>query len=109
MAVASRPTAAQDPLVRAARERLAALDSEGPAHVFGPAFAGYARDIDVQRVDVEEIVPLGEHAVALLFQRGRDAAGAWVERRLSAVFSPDAAVPELHPSWVAGLDAASRW
>ena len=109
MAVASRPTSAQDPLVRAAAERLEGLDTEGATHVLGPAFAGYSRDIDVQRVDVEEIVPLGDHAVALLFQRGRDAAGAWVERRLSAVFSPDAAGPELYPSWVAGLDAASRW
>ncbi len=109
MAVASRPTSAQDPLIRAAREQLEALATEGPAQVLGPAFETYSRGIHVHRVDVEEIVPLGNHAVALLFQRGRDAAGAWVERRLSAVFSGGGASPELYPTWVAGLDAASRW
>jgi hypothetical protein len=109
MAVAARPTETQEPLVRAVVERLAALDRGAPGDVLGPGFARYARAIEIQRVDVDEVVPLGDHAVALLYQRGRDAAGVWVERRLSAVFSAEGAVPELYPSWVAGLDAASRW
>ena len=124
MAVATSPNQAADPIVEAVRERLLGLDAEGPADVFGPAFAGYSSGIEVQRVEVvrgffgkephqgvnpDEVVALGEHAVALLYQRGRDAAGAWVERRLSAVFASATAEPDLYPSWVAGLDAASRW
>jgi hypothetical protein len=109
MAVATSPNQLADPIVAAVRERLEGLDTEGPADVFGPAFAGYAQGIEIQRVDVDDVVALGESAVALLYQRGRDAAGSWVERRLSAVFAGATAEPDLYPSWVAGLDAASRW
>src|SRR4051794_39301578 len=109
MAVATSPNQAADPIADAVRERLRGLDAEGPSGVFGPAFARYSQGIDVQRVDVDDVVALGEHAVALLYQRGRDSAGAWIERRLSAVFAGATAQPELYPSWVAGLDAASRW
>ncbi len=112
MAVAATPTTIQELLVRAVTERLSALDSEAPGEVFGAGyarFAGYSAPFEIQRIDLDEVVPVGDQVVALLYQRGRDTGGSWSERRLSAVYAHAGAGPRLYPSWVAGLDAASRW
>lgn len=94
-------------ILAAARERLRVLEHAGPVALFGAAAREFADELTVQRLDVEDIAVVGRQAVALMVQRGRRHDGAWVERRLSAVLVEGSAAV-LHPTWVDGLDAASR-
>ena len=95
-------------LIAAARERLAVLDSAGPVALFGASAHRFTEDLGAQRLDVEDVVAVGGKAVALMVQRGRGHDDLWVERRLSAVFEDGVTEPQLHGSWVSGLDSASR-
>jgi len=108
VATVSAPTTrSRSDNVDSARDRLEVLEVAGPVALFGAQAHVWADDLSVQRIDVEDIAAVGGRAVALLVQRGRDHAGCWVERRLSAVFA-NGGEPVLYGSWVDGLDSASR-
>ncbi len=94
-------------LIAAARERLEVLETAGPVALFGAAAHQFSEPLGPQRIDVEDVVAVGGKAVALMVQRGRGPDERWVERRLSAVFDTGGQ-PQLHGSWVDGLDSASR-
>ncbi|MGI8750212.1 MAG: hypothetical protein ACR2J6_06650 [Thermoleophilaceae bacterium] len=108
MATVSAPTTRRrSDVINAARRQLKVLESVGPVALFGAQAHRWTDDLVVQRIDVEDVAAVGDRAVALMVQRGRDHDGLWVERRISAVLNGDAE-PILYGSWVDGLDAASR-
>ena len=94
-------------LIASARKQFEVLETAGPVSLFGADAHRYADDLGAQRIDVEDVVAVGGKAVALMVQRGQGPDDLWVERRLSAVFGGDTA-PQLHGSWVGGLDSTSR-